>query len=313
MRSSAEFRLGRSASIVALLLVPTVLASQNPQPPQIKVSTRLVELGVIVRDKDGPVEDMTANDFVVLDRGKAQKINVFTLESAASPASAPQLAKMLPPNTFSDLPQYGASKPRSVTIVLLDNLNTLYGSAPEDQYERTPVWIEYLALARAKTHLIEYINTLDPRDRVAIYGLRDSLHVLCDFTNDRAQLLAILSKYDTTPATSRATAEPGYKTAPVNERAADPFENSAAAFAAGVVNEDRDAETMAALQSIADHVANIPGRKNLVWLTANLPFSGVAMARVLGPANIAVYPVDARGLLAHQPSLQIFQGSADAD
>ncbi len=37
------------------------------------------------------------------------------------------------------------------------------------------------------------------------------------------------------------------------------------------------------------------------------------MARVLGPANIAVYPVDARGLLAHQPSLQIFQGSADAD
>jgi VWFA-related protein len=313
MGSSAEFRLGRSASILALLLVPPALASQDPQPPQIKVSTRLVELGVIVRDKDGPVEDMTADDFVVLDRGKPQKISVFTLESAASPASAPQLAKMLPPNTFSDLPQYGASKPRSVTIVLLDNLNTLYGSAPEDQYERTPVWIEDLALARAKTHLIEYIKTLDSRDRMAIYGLRDSLHVLCDFTNDRAQLLAILSKYDTTPATSRATAEPGYKTAPVNERAADPFENSAAAFAAGVVNEDRGAETMAALQSIADHVANIPGRKNLVWLTANLPFSGVAMARVLGPANIAVYPVDARGLLAHQPSLQIFQGSADAD
>jgi hypothetical protein len=58
---------------------------------------------------------------------------------------------------------------------------------------------------------------------------------------------------------------------------------------------------MAALVSIAAHVANIPGRKNLVWLTANLPFSGPAMARVLSPALIAAYPIDARGLLAREP------------
>jgi VWFA-related protein len=313
MRLLAQRGVARSAIIFASLLVPAALASQNPQPPHIKVSTRLVEFGVIVRDKDGPVEDMTKDDFVVLDRGKPQNISVFTLESAASAATAPELAKMLPQNTFSDLPQYGASKPRSVTVVLLDNLNTLYGSAPEDQYERTPVWIEDAALNRAKTHLIEFVKTLDPRDRVAVYGLRDSLHVLCDFTSDRAQLLAILSKYDTTPATSRATAEPGYKTAPVLGRAADPFENEAAGSLAEMMNGDRDTKTMAALQSIADHVANIPGRKNLVWLTANLPFSGAAMARVLGPANIAVYPVDARGLLSHQFSLQVQENAPSAD
>jgi hypothetical protein len=43
-------------------------------------------------------------------------------------------------------------------------------------------------------------------------------------------------------------------------------------------------------------VANIPGRKNLVWLTANLPFSAETMAAILGPAQIAAYPVDSRGL-----------------
>jgi hypothetical protein len=66
---------------------------------------------------------------------------------------------------------------------------------------------------------------------------------------------------------------------------------------AAATNERRATQTMAALQSIASHVANIPGRKNLVWLTANLPFSGAALARILVPAQISAYPVDARGLL----------------
>jgi VWFA-related protein len=300
-----HFGIGVTAAALMLGVIAPFLAARNYQNPQIKVSTRLVEFGVIARDKDGPVPDMTKDDFVVLDRGKPQQVSVFTIESAS--AAIPQLAKMLPPNTFSDLPQYGAGKPRSITIVLLDNLNTLYGSAPESKYESTPYWVEDLALQRAKTHFIDFIKTLDPRDRVAIYGLRDSLHVLCDFTNDRDQLLAILSKYDTSSATNRAVVEPGRRTAPVvdgvvpGESAG--FENEAVLTLAGMANEERAQITMAALSSIANHVANIPGRKNLVWLTANLPFSGAAMARILGPANIAVYPVDARGLLAKSPTV----------
>jgi VWFA-related protein len=266
---------------------------------------------VIVRDKNGPVADLSKDDFVILDGGKRRDIGVFTAEATAS--ALPPTAQPLPANTFTDLPRYQADPPRSVTIVLLDNLNSLYGSAPEDQWERTPSWIEDLALYRAKTHLIEFLKTLNPDDRVAIYGLRNSLRVLCDFTSDRAQLLAIVSKYDTTPKTSRAIAEPGYRTSPLPGRAADPFENAAAAARAGMANGERAQVTMAALAAIADHVANIPGRKNLVWLTGNLPFSGAAMARVLSPANIAVYPVDSRGLLAHQYSLQIGEGMEDPD
>jgi hypothetical protein len=51
-----------------------------------------------------------------------------------------------------------------------------------------------------------------------------------------------------------------------------------------------------------------------VWLTANLPFSGAEMAHVLSPANIAVYPVDARGLLGKSPTVAAGAwGTADFD
>ena len=310
----------RFAIAFALVLVPLVVASQDsPQIPRIHVATRLVEVGVIVRDKNGPVADLTKDDFTVLDRGKPQKISIFSADAAASTQQPPQ--QPLPQNTFSDLPQYGATAPRSVTVVLLDNLNTLYGSAPQSRYEKTPYWVEDLALRNAKSHLIEFIKELQPQDRVAIYGLGDSLSVLCDFTNDRDQLLAILQTYDTRSITNRAVVEPGDTVMALGGHMhrtifgqGDGFENGASGRLAGAANEDRRARTMAALQAIAAHVANIPGRKNLVWLTANLPFSDAAMAHVLSPANIAVYPVDARGLLAQSPTVSAgAYGTADFD
>lgn len=288
-------RIPTTLALTVLGLATAVSAQNAPQPPTISVSTRLVQVGVIVRDKNGPVADLTKRDFVVLDRGKPQTISVFSVESGKI---GDQPLQSLPPNTFSDLPQYGASPPRSVTIVLLDNLNTLYGSASEP-YEITPHWFEDLALANAKAHLIEFIKQLDPRDRVAIYGLRDSLHILCDFTSDRSQLLTILKTYDTTSVTNRQTAQ--YGTVHVHQpRRPTSFSdsiNEGNRQYIGIAGQGRAGITMAALQSIAAHVANIPGRKNLVWLTANLPFSGTAMARILSPAQIAAYPVDGRGLL----------------
>src|SRR5271169_506822 len=194
------FPLSRVSTVLALAWAATAVSAQHePQPPTISVSTRLVEVGVIVRDKNGPVADLTKDDFVLLDRGKPQTVSLFSVESGKS---GDQPVQLLPQNTFSDLPQYGTSPPRSLTIVLLDNLNTFYGSAPEP-FESRPHWFEDLALTNAKSHLIEFIKQLDPRDRVALYGLRDSLHILCDFTSDRIQLLAILKKYDTTSMTIR--------------------------------------------------------------------------------------------------------------
>jgi VWFA-related protein len=285
-----------STTLVLLVGLAAISGSaQNaPEGPRISVSTRLVQVGVIARDKNGPVADLTKEDFVVLDRGKPQKISVFSVESSVF-AAAPPLP--LRQNTFSDLPGYGRSIPRSVTIVLLDNLNTLYGSAPTI-FENTPHWMEDHALANAKAHLLEYLKNLGPEDRVALYGLSDTLHVLCDFTSDRSQLLAIVRNYDPQSRTSREVVDPAAIHLP--DQPADgvppPIDADRMNLAA-VTNTSRAMTTLAALKAIAGHVANIPGRKNLVWLSANLPFSAEAMAAILSPAQIAAYPVDGRGLL----------------
>jgi VWFA-related protein len=298
MTPFAEFIGGRVAIVLASLLVPVAVASQNSRPaPPIHVSTHLVQIGIIVRDKNGAAPALTKDDFAVFDRGKPQTISVFTAESAAS-APQPLPPQPLPPNTFSDLPQVNGPAVRSITIVLLDNLNTLSGNGHEG-YETSPYWMEDLALANAKAHLIEFISTLDPRDRVAIYGLSDTLHVLSDFTGDRDRLLPVLKNYKTTSRTNRDEVEPGKWHTPVPGEF-NPYMDAQALQLAAITNERRAAATMSALQSIASHVANIPGRKNLVWLTANLPFSGSALARILGPAQIAAYPVDGRALLTRK-------------
>lgn len=294
------------AGFVSLVCAaPQNSSGQAPQNTNtIRVTTRLVQLGVIVRDKNGAVTNLTKDDFSILEKGKPQTISVFSADATArneeatrnSPATLGTLP--LPAGTFSNLPQYNTPVASgSVTIVLLDNLNTLYGSSP-DNNETTPFWTEDLALKNAENHLVKFIGEMKPQDRVAIYALRGSLSVLSDFTTDREQLLALLKKYDTNSVTNREVVQPGRKHAPVLDHEADPFENGQSMALASMRNSDRAAETAAALQQIVGHVSNIPGRKNLVWLTADLPLSGAAVARILQPADIAVYPVDARGLLS---------------
>ena len=286
-----------STALAFAVAAIAALAQNSPQAPPIRVSTHLVQIGVIVRDHNGAVGDLTKEDFAVFDRGKPQNISVFNVESAASTSQTVPL-QSLPPNTFSDLPQFNGPAVRSVTIVLLDDLNTLYGNGHQG-YEAGPWWMEDLALSNAKAHLIEFIKTLDPKDRVAIYGLSDTLHVLSDFTSDRDRLLAILKSYDTTSKTSRESVEPGAYHTPVPGEF-NPLVNAQVLQLAAITNERRAETTTSALQSIASHVANIPGRKNLVWLTANLPFSSNTLALILGPAQIAAYPVDGRASLTRK-------------
>jgi hypothetical protein len=72
---------------------------------------------------------------------------------------------------------------------------------------------------------------------------------------------------------------------------------------------DRVATTRDALDSIARHLANVPGRKNLIWVSTAFPLvvqrphefidnsrDVDRAARALSDANVAVYPVDPRGI-----------------
>jgi VWFA-related protein len=261
------------------------------QSPTFRSSTRLVEVNVVVHDKNGPVADLTKRDFTLIDRGKPLSISTF---SRSTPLPANLLS--LPPNTFSNRPKTADGSPGSVTIVLLDALNTLHFGSSFADLGTGPTRFEDHALGYGKLQLMKFIQDLDPKDRVAVYALGKSLHVLCDFTSDPAQLQKVLSEYRDSSLTLAEVSEP-----PPAHLGAGPEFNAAVDSGnqkmAAMANGDRSGQTVAALLAIANHTADIPGRKNLVWLTASLPFTGPAIGRLLSRANIAIYPVDARGLI----------------
>jgi VWFA-related protein len=264
--------------------------------PTFHTATRLVQINVVVRDKNGPVANLTKNDFLLTDQGKPRTISVFAVNSIAGNAGdRTQPEPSLPANTFSNL----VGAPPSVTVVLLDRLNTLTGSGAQN-YEENPSWSEELAISNAKQHLIRFVSTLNPKDRVAIYSLGKSIEVLSDFSSDRARLLEILEKYQPISLTRREDTDP----LPIHTPAPGDFNASVdreRQRMAAMANTNRAETTLAALAAIATHVAAIPGRKNLVWLASSLSISPAAAAQVVSRANIAIYPVDARGLLPVTP------------
>ncbi len=277
--------------ILAIVFAPPIARSQDSAV--FHANTRLVEINVIVRDKNGPVADLGKADFVITDHGKPRTIGVFSLHQAA-----PAAATVLPMDTFSNRP-VGAETPPAVTMILLDRLNTMIGSSAPG--ERSATFDGDLALANAKQHLLKFVDSLSPHDRLAIYVLGTSLGVLSDFTSDRARLKSILENYKATSISTREVADPlAANVCAVGSPDGCPMNRGVQSdrqILAGLSNGVRAQTTMTALMALAAHVAGIPGRKNLVWLTADLGVAPEAVGRALSVSNIAVYPVDARGLL----------------
>ncbi len=272
------------------------LASANGSPqdaPVFRADSQLVQINVIVRDKNGPIANLSKGDFTLTDQGKTRTIDFFSVQTATHTHGD---ATPLPAHTFSNR---GAETPASVTMILLDRLISTVGSSSPG--EHTPLFNGDLALQNAKQHLLKFVNEMGPTDRVAVYSLGQSLKVLSDFTSGRAQLKTILQTYRATSITSREVAEPQTSDAcPQNDPNGCPLNgalNEDRQVLASLSNAVRAQTTMNALMDMAAHVAGIPGRKNLVWLTSNLSFPPEAVARALSRSNIAIYPVDARGLL----------------
>lgn len=284
----------------AIVLAGLVCAQENV----IRVDTRLVQVNVIVQEKDGsPVADLTKDDFTVLDGGKPQAIRFFSVDrrAAAAPASAP-----LPANVFGNDPALQASRPANVTIVLLDGTNTRLG----DQ-------------SYARQQLVKFLGQLNPEDKVAVYALGASLRILQNFTSDSGQLLRLLEQYR--GASSGELAGQDMRSPTTGVAIVDAILREMDAAASDQMQALRIRRTYEALAAIADHVGQMPGRKNLVWLSSAFPLlmglddpaafrnarrekdaftaERERATRALVKANVAIYPVDARGLVGGPPSM----------
>lgn len=307
--STASRRPRRILLAAALgLLLGTWLGAQQTAPPGkpvgvVRVETRLVLVDVVATDKQGrPVTDLTLGDFTLLENGKPQQIATFSYEDAARQAEAqPASPPPLPAHVYTNRPEY-RRPPGQLTLLLLDGLNTPRG----DQ-------------AYARDQMLRYLKTqLKPDQHTAILTLTSQLRLLQDFTTDPRLLLNALAGFGGETSVALSRAEPleippeAYQLMPADMMAnIDRFQAEQETLA----TDSRVATTLEALRAVARATGGYPGRKNLIWVSASFPFTllpedsgNVDLVRsyldeirrtasLLTDAQVAVYPVDARGLV----------------
>jgi VWFA-related protein len=277
--------------LIALLLSIPLIAAQNDV---IRVNTRLVQVDVVVRSKDGPIADLTKEDFTVFDNGKPQRVEVFSISSAARTQARNEPA--LPAGVITN--RSANAMPSSATVILFDRLNTA------DIYQR-----------EGRVQLLSYLKSARREDLTAIYVLGDSLNVIQDFTNDSEKLVRAATKMEVgdLPGVENRTVQEIAQSTAVGRVSRRDVRVAVAETEMSFIQ--RMDPTEDAVEFIARHLSGLPGRKSLIWMSAaGIPLAITAgssrdghesqidhITRVLTSASIAVYPVDLRGLKAPDP------------
>ena len=262
----------RARKWISLLLLPGGIAAaqQVPSDPTFRAGTELVQVSVVAQDKQGkPVTDLRRDEFQIFDNGMPQEVRLFLSEK---PNPAPP--EPLPPNTFTNGSHSGYS------VLLFDNLAT--------EFAYTGSGASGIGYARKKA--LQTLRTIPAGDKIAIYGLWRKLQIFREFTTDRDSLIRQLT------AMGGSVDTPDW-----NHCALDPDLKGAARDAAARSREIGECNRVDGLQRIrsldeelqqvADHLAGIPGRKNLIWMAGQFPVSPAALQK-LKNAGVAIYPVD---------------------
>lgn len=297
----------------------------------VKVKTRLVIVDVVAHDKKGRmVTDLREDDFKVKEDGKQQQISVFAFQRpmALETAGTTQL-EGLPPNVFRNAPRFKANS--ALNVILLDGLNStllnqFYVRAEMVKFlEKLPQGqpIAIYALGRKLRLLQDFTTDLTELKRIIQTFKGESSHV----HNNPTGTVEV-------PMTLTGWADQVAKIwAPQLRTQMQDFAQETGSDQMDV----RIQYTTAALASLARMLSGYPGRKNLIWITESVPlhmFANIGgitiessvdstghptrtlpdgqstvrtqrsydnqlalIANLFADAQVAVYPIDARGLV----------------
>jgi len=297
----------RFASFICWLAAAAMAVAQQPpqtaQAPTFRTSTRLVVQTVSVKDAEGrPVEGLTATDFVVTEDGEPQAISFVEFQRLTTTPVAAPAANAAPAADPAPAP-----RPSPATAVAPAADVGIATAPPGDlKYRDRRLLVLYFDLTalpgpdllRAYKAANTFVaSQMTPADLIAVMTFQGgAVRVQLDFTNDRARLREVFESLvfgdDKNGDGIPDTLEQGTA-----------FGQDDAEFA--ILNTDRQ---LSALQTAVGMLRPLPDQKALVYFASGLRLNGVdnqaqlrATTNAALRANVSIFPVDARGLVASAP------------
>lgn len=299
--------------------VPPQEQSKLPAPSSEKVQVQVdrVVVDVVVTGKDGQaVKSLTAKDFQIFENGKPKEIRSF--EEVDETRMMAPTAEVRPPTVLPEsvssvvasVPAVAEEGPLNVIVLDLNSLTNGFIAPKYGLYDRQRIEV---AMA-ARQEIIKGLRRKPPHAKFAIFVVRSKIEMLQGFTDDTDALIAAMND-------PRARAL-GFL--PESAIAANPFqvmsdpdvaaarftvlrsiEDNGSFRSLGELEARASQRTKVALfLEMARILSGLPGRKNLLWFADPFPSPNVTASdglrrvmRTLTTANVAVYPIDWRGLL----------------
>src|SRR5580693_1366624 len=287
---------------------PAQQAAAHQSSAVLRSSSDLVRIDVEVTDKSGkPIKGLTANQFTITDEGNAQTITSFSfadieaIETATADDTKPIVVAVDNdgPNSPSADAISDALRDRRLIVLFFD----LTSMQTDD-------------LIRAHDAADKFVKQqMTKADVVAVVVFSTRLNVLANFTNDRNLLNKAIAQL--TPDNSANLASPLYAAAANGEY--DVQEYTGAAYTPdetefNVFNTD---QKLAAVEGLADVLGGIPGRKAMVEFTGGITQTGEenrtqlrAATDAANRADVSIYSIDSRGLLAAPPGGDVTTNAA---
>jgi VWFA-related protein len=283
--------------LTRLAILGTVALTLKAQPPVAKfsVGTNLVTVDVTVKDKTGkPIEGLKATDFAVFEDGKPQKVSIFEAQRLTLTPEPP------PTLTLADQLELPPTPKSTITAE----------SPGQIQYHDKRLLAFYMDFSsmgipeqlRAQEAALDFLDKkITKDDMVAILLYTSDVHILTDFTDDREVLTTILKGLPIGEMSELAG---------LADTATDCGEDTGAAFVAdetefNIFNTD---QKLYAIEKVARMLAALPEKKELIFFNAGISKTGIdnqaqleATINAATKANMAIFPIDARGLMADPP------------
>jgi VWFA-related protein len=275
-----------SALVLNLAAGPTILSAQQAPADvptiTIRANTRLVVVDVVVTHKNGqPVTGLKPEDFTVEENGKKQKISVFVPPGIVNRTAATPT----PAGIFSNHPE-NLTPGGIPTVLLIDAANSPF----KDQ-------------SYGRSQMLKYVLEQGQSGRpMAVVTLTDRLRVLQQFTSDPQVLLTAIKNFRpqeqilqpgaSAPESHGVADSSGGRDGSGGGAVSDSIAQAGLAVQAfadlqiGYNIERRTMITLDAMRALSRMLGGLPGRKNVVWLTASLPFDLVPEDRSMTDAEL---------------------------